>query len=256
MKRSEQRRIDRRLEEAIRDLASKALNPNYSITQLLREISFLGSRIGSPDLTQWANLELNGYGDDAPIELPEYRKVNAVIMADIFGPRGHVENHQLSKYHFHEAIRENISTDFEIVHSLPMIESFMNSPDLTLKFALPGNAELAAIMNLETGDSQKYERIYWSVPRLAMNGVVEGVRNKLVSLLADLGSARSVGDISIVEVLNRNHIGFKNQGVSNRDSILNRITPWYQGVIKISNLITAILVIFGAVIGLVAWITK
>ncbi len=63
-----------------------------------------------------------------------------------------------------------------------------------------------------------------------MNGVVEGVRNKLVSLLADLGSARSVGDISIVDVLISNHIGFKNQEEVYRSSILNRITPWNQGL--------------------------
>jgi hypothetical protein len=38
MTRSKQRRIDQRVEAAIRDLASKALDPNYSITQLLRDI--------------------------------------------------------------------------------------------------------------------------------------------------------------------------------------------------------------------------
>jgi hypothetical protein len=238
------------LERSIRDLSRKALMPEYSVSQLLREVSFLGSRLGANALTQWATLELNGYGDAAPLELPEYRKVNAAIMADTISPRGITTNIQLSRSHFPLEIQDNISTDFEICHSLPMVESFNQAIDATLKFGLPNNADLAALMNHVSKDVIKYERIYWAVPKLAMTGVIEGIRNRLVALLSDLGAAHSISDISINDVLTKLNIDGKKLEKPEIDSIINRKSHWFLALdasAKIATLIAAVPIIAGAI---------
>lgn len=58
---------------SVHSLRESITSGQPSLTQLLRQTQLIAPRLNLPDIQHWANLELNGYADDA--DPPGYRKV-------------------------------------------------------------------------------------------------------------------------------------------------------------------------------------
>lgn len=68
---------------AIQNLRNAILDPNQSLTQLLRQAKVIAAELGLEDVEKWVDCELKGYPDDA--EKPNYREV-AIYGIEAFNP--------------------------------------------------------------------------------------------------------------------------------------------------------------------------
>ena len=74
---------------------------------LLRKLILLGGSAGSPELRNWASVELRGYGRDA--ELPLYRTVSAPLQIDGTVPGGIVRHETIGAMDIPDFARDEIN---------------------------------------------------------------------------------------------------------------------------------------------------
>lgn len=165
------------------------------LSRALRLCLQLGGETGSDKLREWASLELNGYkGQEG---LPDYRIVYAPLQIDGFKMGGHVTQQTISTISLPDFARDVISEEVFLVHSAPaLIEMERDArQDGVARLSPPGANELVSLWNHQTGvPYQHIERLYWSVSRSVLQGVVEAIRSTLVALVAEMNAGLAPGD--------------------------------------------------------------
>jgi hypothetical protein len=166
------------------------LDDSVPLAATLRKCIALGGKSGSEQLRDWAARELQGYyGDD--VELPSYRIINAPLMVD-----GVAGNHQVT----HQQIPPSSLPDFAQDHISERLELHQGVGDLQaligqdqIKLQPPMAADLARIMNSDTGPYQHIISLYWSVSPAAIVGVLDQIRTALTQLVAEITAAMPAG---------------------------------------------------------------
>jgi hypothetical protein len=59
------------------ELQEQALNPNASITGLLRKVKVAAAKLGLNDILEWVTFELDGYPNDDDV-IPDYRQIRGI----------------------------------------------------------------------------------------------------------------------------------------------------------------------------------
>lgn len=120
------------------DIINLAIDGKQPLPDILRKCLLLGHELKNERLKQWANQELNGYGEDQ--ELPEYRIVHGRAKGNFIGP-GHM---QYNNYFIPPAALEEIHRHWAM--TLPLAQSVSAYSDLiknattgSLVFPWPGN---------------------------------------------------------------------------------------------------------------------
>lgn len=168
----------------LREIQKGALDGSTSISDLLRKCVALGGAAGSPRLIEWASAELTGY--KGTIELPSYRKVSAPLLIDgITGwqqiTRQHIAPSALPKF-----VHEHITEEVEFKHGVGTLEEFAAQQGDAVLISPPGSAELIRYWNQEqNSDTQSVHRLYWSVSKSEVVGILHQIRNRLVQLIAE-----------------------------------------------------------------------
>lgn len=177
----------------LRTINDEAIDGDLS--RALRLCLQLGGETGSDKLREWASLELNGYkGQD---ELPDYRTVYAPLQIDGFKMGGHVTQQTISAINLPDFARDVISEEVLLVHSAPaLIEMEKDARrDGVVRLSPPGANDLVSLWNHQSDvPYQQIERLYWSVSRSVLQGVVEGIRSTLVALVAEMKAGLVPGD--------------------------------------------------------------
>lgn len=75
-----------------------ALDDDVVLAATLRKVIALGGNVGSTKLREWATRELQGYASVSDEEIPDYRKVPAVIMIDGSTINGRITGQQISRF--------------------------------------------------------------------------------------------------------------------------------------------------------------
>lgn len=188
------------------------------IADVLRKLIILGGRSGSADLRDWASDELRGYTDTSVDDLPDYRRVGAVIKVDaIIGPN-QVTGQTLAPYQFPEEVREHITNDVPFFQGIGEIEAMARQEKGThIKLGLPGERYIASLLDRESGNPyQHITQIYWSVAVAAIDGLVDQVRTRLAEFLGELRASTPPGAepslesvdsaLTVVVTGKRNHV--------------------------------------------------
>ncbi|WP_433268158.1 hypothetical protein ACQPZF_03515 [Actinosynnema sp. CS-041913] len=169
----------------IGEIQQGALDNSVSVTTLLRKCLALGGQAQSRALMDWAQKELNGYWDDDEV-VPQYRRITAVIAADIAMIHGVVEGQQISALDLPEVAHDTIGDEVRLGHGIAEIEDLANRGETTL-LSLPGSSELMRLMNYgRRGSGGQFVRLYWMASDSAFRGVVERIRNLLVQMVAEM----------------------------------------------------------------------
>lgn len=160
---------------------------------ILRKLVLLGGRVNSAELRTWAGLELRGYDGDS--DLPNYRRIHAPIQVDATVAAGIVRQQTISVIDLPAFAREEVTDCFPMMRGVGEIRSAIraSSESRTVKFSLPGAAELANLMNLENRRAH-IDAIYWNVSVIALEGVLDQVRTRLAELIAELRSMVPEGE--------------------------------------------------------------
>jgi hypothetical protein len=154
----------------------------------LRRCMLLGSRTGSPQLREWATLELKGYPVRA--DIPEYRVVHAGLHIDAVTSGAVIKGQPISSSWLPDFVAEHVSERLELtqaVDELGALAEQLEGSGNFLKLSLPGAADIAAYMNYQVGNPyQQIQTVYWSVHPSVLRGVLGQVRTVLTEFVAEL----------------------------------------------------------------------
>lgn len=182
----------------VEQIEADALNSGASLADALRKCLALGGRAGSAELREWASQELTGYPGDA--ELPEYRKIVAPIVIDGFTPNAHITGEQISVHDLPDVAQQaQVSEGIDLRQGVGELEHMVRGTEKggTIRLGLPGGALLAKLMTHQLqGSYRAVERVYWNVSPVAVAGVRDQIRTRLVALVAEIRGAGGVDSLS------------------------------------------------------------
>jgi hypothetical protein len=177
-----------RFDEIERD----ALDENVALTATLRKVIALGGSVGSTKLRDWASRELQGYAVVSEDEIPDCRKVPALIVIDGSTFNARITGQQISRFDLPEEVREHVEDRVTFGNGVGELEAMLKQArkDGGAKLGIRGGAELAKMMTYKMSQAgyefQNVERVYHSVAEPNLAGVVDGIRTTLVTLVAEM----------------------------------------------------------------------
>lgn len=186
VERSRRFEINTRSAVLLRDIQRSALNESANLSDLLRKCIALGGASQSRALVNWASSELDGY--EARDEVPAYRIVSAPLMIDGIAGWTQFKRHHVAPSALPEFARESISEEVVFQHGVGTLEEFAVRTDEgdSVLISPAGSADLIRYWNHEIGsDVQELHRLYWSVSKAEIVGILHRIRNRLVKLLAE-----------------------------------------------------------------------
>lgn len=175
-----------------------AHDTSSDLPSLLRRCITLGGATGSESLREWASRELMGYGNDD--ELPNYRTAAAPLVLDAHVPGGVIKRQQVPYALIPDFARDHLGDDLEFRQPISeigeMVASARRRGETTVKLGVPLGAGVVALMNDElqkNGPGQTIERIYWDVSLIPLTRILDGVRTRLVALIAEMRAGTPAG---------------------------------------------------------------
>jgi len=164
------------------------------LKRALRLCMQLGGETGSEALREWASLELLGYQGQE--ELPDYRKVYAPLQIDGFTGGGYVTKQTISPFWLPDFARDTITEEVLLVQSTPQLIELEHDAreEGAIRLMPPGAADLVTYMNHQSDNPyQQIDRMYWTVTRSVLQGVIENIRSRLVALVAEMKAGLEPG---------------------------------------------------------------
>jgi hypothetical protein len=161
------------------------------VADVLRKLLILGGRAGSVELRDWASQELRGYADKELEDLPDYRKVPAIIQLDGVSGARQFSHQTISPQELPEEARQHITNQVPFYQGVGEVQAMAaGRDDKTVRIALPGERYLAHLIDEASGNPwQHINAIYWSVSTAALEGIVDQIKTRLAELLGELRAA-------------------------------------------------------------------
>jgi len=143
------------------ELQSTALDKDSSITDLLRRVKVVASKLGRSDILQWVNLEIQGYPNEEFV--PDYRELHGTV-------KGFNPYHGWLTVMFEDSeVEKNASTKKER-NPISEIEALLEEKGALTSIAGPG---------IRSGLNYAMEaRVFFSASQLRR--IVDAVRNKIL----------------------------------------------------------------------------
>ena len=178
------------LPDLLERIQDGAISSKVPITELLRLCQVLGSKIGTNEVGEWVQNELNGYPVDA--DLPEYRVLRGLAQGHFIGPAGSgLRNATLPASHLPEELRhwaERIDYRYPIsaLEALGSLDKGKN-----VHFGWPG--DLVALVQRDFYEHLALAQAWLSVSHIDCQNAVESVRNRVLTFVLEVGT-REVTD--------------------------------------------------------------
>ena len=170
----------------LRDIQDNAIGNGTSVEVLLRQCLVLGARLHLRPLTEWAQLELNGYPDDVP--RPPYRpRIHTQVLADVAGPFGSgAKNAPLAS--------TSIPDDFEFVkdylfwteirQKVPEIEALVATGET--EFQIPWPQEILAPLQGVFFKDMIVVAARQIVPATVYSSTLSGIKERVLQFALDI----------------------------------------------------------------------
>jgi hypothetical protein len=245
-----------------------AHDPRSDLPSLLRRCISLGGVTGSQSLRDWASRELMGYrnGD----ELPDYRTAAAPLVLDAHVPGGRITGQQVPYLLIPDFARSELSDDIDfrqpIAEIAEMVASARQRGEATVKLGVPLGSGIVAFMNDELrkgSQPQVVERIYWEVSLVPLTRILDAIRTRLVSLIAEMRAGTAAGNRLPSREVTEQAVGIAIHGKGHRvviqqdspgaaamlgeagsESSARRIAFWIVAAATVVAAVAAVLVLF------------
>lgn len=198
--------------DILKDLRDQVLDESESLVGLLRKCLALGALTGSDELREWANNELKGYPDDAP--LPPYRSITAPLFIDSMGGNMYSKGQQINHLQIPKDLREYVPEALAFRQPLEEIVQTATSSQKSLRMGYAIFSLVAAKWTEQLGMFQSINSLYFLVPPSSVAGIVSMIRTTLVEIVIDLAKDVPLDSLpskakvdSVVQV----HIGSKDE---------------------------------------------
>lgn len=162
------------MSSAIHTLQKAILDPNQSLTQLLRQTKLIAAKLNLVDIEKWTDLELNGYPDE--INPPEYRA---------FGTESLMVRNPQCGWQYVTDVPTRLTA------RQPIAELEHLSKEKSVNFAPPEHFVLGNSLGMTTASGWP-QRV--TVPPSEFKLIIEFVRNELLQWAIELEKRGVKGD--------------------------------------------------------------
>jgi hypothetical protein len=189
----------RKASDLLTEIHDGALDSSVPLPDLLRKCITLGGETGSERLRAWATDELKGYSSGD--QVPEYRKVPAMLSLDGLAGRTHITGQQVPWTLLPDFTRERFNEPvlfMQALAQLVQLERHSRESGDPVRISPPFAPELVTLINQRLRDSEPktygfdlppsrvVERIYWQVGASDLASIIDTVRTTLVELVAEM----------------------------------------------------------------------
>lgn len=165
----------------IKELRDNIIDPNFSLSVVLRKAKVLASLLQNEEFKKWVNSELNGYRDDS--EVPQYRRIRAQSFGTLSLPFGRiVKNAVIPTFNLPEEVKnwaENI-VFFQGVKELEALTLAGNNP--TRRWP----AEAIMLVQDNFGHDRVLIDAYQPISKSQIESILDTIRNKLLDFVLEL----------------------------------------------------------------------
>ncbi len=166
----------------LRTIQDAAVGGTESITALLRRCKVLAARLGSVELGEWVDRELNGY--ETVEGLPKYRVVSVRSLGHFSGPFGSgLRNAEIPASCIPEKFREWVDTA-NLTQPIGAYEDLVASGEKS--FEIPWPADLVALVGRNIYQRMNCMAAWQEVPRGSIIAILDTVRNKVLNFALDI----------------------------------------------------------------------
>lgn len=167
------------------EIQSAAVDPNHSVSDLLRKCQILAFRLKHEPFKQWVAHELNGYPDGS--SLPPYRaEIHGQLKAQTAGPFGSGANNiEVPLSLIPESVRDE-ATRFAFYQGVAVLESLVVGARAGGQGTIhsPFPVDLAA--RIEILEGHQTMRIWNEVPISIVSGILDQVRNRALNFALEI----------------------------------------------------------------------
>lgn len=169
----------------ILQIQEAALDSNSSVTDALRKAKIACAKLDLKEFGDWIALELNGYADIPPIDLPHYRKLHGT-------PQGYNPFHGWQPIRFPDSEQQELWGSAPIGMTISAIEESLRDAKSGGTLGYPYTAELEAILSDSLNLKNIRLRIMLSVAQAA--DILHAVRNILIEWTIEMEKQGILGE--------------------------------------------------------------
>ena len=181
------RRIVCPMGSLLSDIIDSLTSESSRVADTLRQAKILAHKIGLPEFRGWIDYELNGYSKDE--ELPLYRICKAQNLATLVGPGGVVRNKALPTSHLPEEIRSHVES-IHFRQGVGELEAMANEDGLSSVWPADVVSSFGKTLRVIDGEIADVRS---PVPKYAVQGVLDNVKNRLLDFALELQKETSPG---------------------------------------------------------------
>jgi hypothetical protein len=165
-------------------IQSDLLNPTAPLTNILRKALVLARQLGSNELRDWVQLELNGY--QSVDSLPDYRVLTVGCCGTLSNGYQTVSNVQVLTATINNGKLRQVLEEYLAFEGIRTIEQCASTPDITLG----PNATVLAVLNssVDLKYGFRYIELKYNVTCHHFAQILDNVRNRLLGFILELGS--------------------------------------------------------------------
>jgi AbiTii len=168
----------------LRSIQDAAVGETESIAALLRRCKVLAARLGSAQLGEWVERELNGYEDAK--DLPPYRILSVRSLGHFTGAFGSgLRNAPIPRSCIPEDYRHWVDVS-NLMQPIRAYEDLVREGGASGSFTVPWPADLVAIVGQGIYERMNCLGAWQEIPRGAIVGLLDTVRNKVLSFALEI----------------------------------------------------------------------
>jgi hypothetical protein len=172
------------------EIEEAAIDPKTDILVVLRKCRVLASRLNHAELKRWVESELDGY---ASVEgLPAYRVIRTLSLGHFSGPFGSgLRNASIPLTCVPENARDLVE-NARLTQSISAIAELAKHKDDNLRISWP--PELVGLVAGNVYESMNMMQAWQVITRATLVGIVETVRNKVLTFALEIAEAAPTSD--------------------------------------------------------------
>ncbi|WP_158797523.1 hypothetical protein [Pedobacter sp. L105] len=167
----------------ISDIINELMDFDKPISSPLLKTKVLASRIGSENLINWVNGELNGYENEHV--LPDYRKTYGMLMGNYLNGKMKVTNTTIPVAHLSKTEVETL-TAIELKESISSVERFITQKGI--KISVNAHAKLFLEKSIQSQGNFYFQilSVNLEMPASFLTDIISNVRSKLLDFMLEL----------------------------------------------------------------------
>ncbi len=169
--------------DVLSQIQSDLLNPNASLSDILRKAKVLASQLGSEELDSWVSHELDGYKDKN--SLPDYRVLRTSVAGTWTNGYHSYKFRGVPLFSLEDEDLKKGLTTYNVTNGISTVEDLAKLPD---DQKLSVSTEVLAYVNTLLGeDGYGYTHLFYSVGAHNFKQILETVKNRLLDFVLKLG---------------------------------------------------------------------